>query len=151
MEDGLAALAAIRELNGNELHGKALVVSEAPRDSGTVAFPVPPATPAEPGALASLLARGGPSDGTTITLSDGTTTLGRALESDLVVEEPGVSREHASIRREAGAYWIRDLDSRNGTFVNGVSIGATPHRLQDSDRIELGGANTPVHWVFVQQ
>ena len=42
--------------------------------------------------------------------------------------------------REQGEYWIEDLNSRHGTFVNGEKIGAA--RLQDSDKIEFGSPDS---------
>lgn len=54
--------------------------------------------------------------------------------------EPSVSRRHAAVLAdEAGAWWLRDLESRNGTFLNGLPVGH-PHggRLQDGDELRLG-------------
>lgn len=49
-----------------------------------------------------------------------------------------VSRTHFAIRRRGGAYYIEDLGSKNGTYVNGVSIkGLPPRRLQDGDIINV--------------
>ena len=45
-------------------------------------------------------------------------------------------------------YWIADLGSRNGTFVNGVQVGQDGQRLNNWDRVELGGMET--HWVFME-
>ena len=76
--------------------------------------------------------------------------LGRAPLNDIVVDEPGISRQHAGIRGDNEGYWIADLGSRNGSFVNGTKIGGEPRRLHNFDRIELGGTNSPVHWVFME-
>ena len=76
--------------------------------------------------------------------------MGRALQNQVVVDEPGVSRQHASILRDSEEYWITDLGSRNGTLVNGEQLGGEPRKLRDLDRIQLGGANTPVHWMFME-
>jgi pSer/pThr/pTyr-binding forkhead associated (FHA) protein len=40
------------------------------------------------------------------------TMMGRATLNDVVLEEPGVSRQHAGIRGDAEGYWIADLGSR---------------------------------------
>jgi len=45
------------------------------------------------------------------------------------------SRVHAHVVLEHGEYWIEDLNSRHGTYVNGSKIQR--HKLQDSDRIEF--------------
>lgn len=52
----------------------------------------------------------------------GSTTLGRDSACHIVVNEPGVSRQHAAFHVEEGAVWLEDLNSANGTFVNKVSI-----------------------------
>ncbi|MDV3221478.1 DUF3662 and FHA domain-containing protein [Intrasporangium sp.] len=68
------------------------------------------------------------------------TTLGRDESADIVVDDPGVSRRHSEIRVTTdGPHLvtsIRDLNSTNGTFVNGERI--TSQRLEDGDRLTLG-------------
>ena len=76
--------------------------------------------------------------------------MGRAALNDVVLEEPGVSRQHAGIRGDAEGYWIADLGSRNGTYVNSERLGADPRRLRNFDRIDLGGTDTTVHWIFME-
>ena len=62
--------------------------------------------------------------------------IGRQPESDLVIRDSRVSRQHARIVIEGGDYVLEDTHSRHGTLVNGARIER--HRLQDSDRIEFG-------------
>lgn len=65
--------------------------------------------------------------------------IGRGLENDIVVEEPTVSKEHAYIEHENGAYTIVDMDSANGTSVDGKRLppnGSAP--LKDGVEIALG-------------
>ena len=102
------------------------------------------------GQTAMLLVRGGPDEGSSISLSSGMVMIGRGPLNDIVLEEAGVSRQHAGIRGDSEGFWIADLGSRNGTFVNGDRVGAEPRQLRNFDRIELGGTNTPVHWVFME-
>ncbi|MEO7131494.1 MAG: DUF3662 and FHA domain-containing protein [Dermatophilaceae bacterium] len=68
------------------------------------------------------------------------TTLGRDESADVVIDDPGVSRRHSEIRvTNDGPHLItsiRDLNSTNGTFVNGDRI--TSQRLQDGDRVTIG-------------
>jgi len=68
------------------------------------------------------------------------TTLGRDESADIVVDDPGVSRRHSEIRVTTdGPHLvtsIRDLNSTNGTFVNGERISS--QRLQDGDRLTIG-------------
>jgi hypothetical protein len=62
--------------------------------------------------------------------------LGRADDSHIVISRPGVSRKHALIVVGAGGFNIKDLDSQNGTYVNGQRV--TEHPLQDGDQIVIG-------------
>lgn len=63
--------------------------------------------------------------------------LGRALSSDLAIEDLNVSRTHAEIRRENTNAWsIADLGSTNGTLVNGHHIASV--MLQEGDQITIG-------------
>jgi pSer/pThr/pTyr-binding forkhead associated (FHA) protein len=50
-----------------------------------------------------------------------------------------LSRRHARVFVEHGAAYIADLDSKNGTSVNGTSVRQTPHRLRDGDELCFGG------------
>ena len=63
--------------------------------------------------------------------------LGAAPNSDIFIDSPYVSRMHAQITREGESYRIRDLESKNGTFVNGNRLKADELRLKNGDRIEL--------------
>jgi pSer/pThr/pTyr-binding forkhead associated (FHA) protein len=65
--------------------------------------------------------------------------IGSEPPADLVVPLSRVSRQHARITRDKHGYTIRDLDSRNGTFINGKPIGADPQPLKNGDQIGLGG------------
>ncbi len=66
--------------------------------------------------------------------------IGREAPADLVVPMPRISRRHALITRSGSDYYLADLNSRNGTFVNGQLVGAEPRRLQDRDELVLGGS-----------
>ena len=98
---------------------------------------------------AILWVRGGPDDGRSIVLSKEMTLIGRDQSNHLVVEETQVSRRHAGIRKSSAGYWLEDLGSRHGTFVNGEQVEGEGRELHDSDRIELGGTGS-VHWVFTE-
>ena len=64
---------------------------------------------------------------------------GRSRECDIRLADANVSRRHAEVRREEGAYWIVDLGSTNGTELNGRRIER--ERLSDGDRITLGSTD----------
>lgn len=66
--------------------------------------------------------------------------LGRAPNNDVVIENDKVSRLHALIHRQDDAeFWVVDLGSRNGTYINGRRI-ALATRLSDGDVVMLGEA-----------
>ncbi|HEX2372884.1 MAG TPA: FHA domain-containing protein [Actinomycetota bacterium] len=62
--------------------------------------------------------------------------LGRQA-ADLAIEDPQVSRRHASVRPADDALEVEDLGSKNGTWVNGARI-AGPTRLVPGDRVRVG-------------
>ncbi|MFN2505023.1 MAG: FHA domain-containing protein [Acidimicrobiales bacterium] len=64
-------------------------------------------------------------------------TIGRDIDSDLVVGDPMVSALHAVVRRYHGGWSVQDVGSRNGTFVNGQRV-AGEHRLRSGDEIGVG-------------
>lgn len=65
------------------------------------------------------------------------TTIGRADDCDIVVDNPYVSSKHAMIRKKGKKYIIQDLNSTNGTFVNGRRVKNIA-RLKNEDVIKLG-------------
>lgn len=62
--------------------------------------------------------------------------LGRNPDCDVVITGTAVSRSHANILRQSGKYFIEDLKSRNGTFVNNEAIKGR-HQLKDNDQIKI--------------
>lgn len=72
------------------------------------------------------------------TLREGATTIGRDREADVRWDEKGLSRKHARIVLEGGQYFIEDLGSRNGTYVDGYRIQR--HELHDGARIILSAS-----------
>ncbi|HVM69622.1 MAG TPA: DUF3662 and FHA domain-containing protein [Gaiellaceae bacterium] len=71
------------------------------------------------------------------TIVDRRVVLGRSKECDVQVPDANVSRRHAELRQEGSSWWIVDLDSTNGTEVNGKRVPRA--KLRDGDRIVLGG------------
>ena len=61
-------------------------------------------------------------------------TIGRAPGNDILIDNLGVSRQHAVVKAAEGRYFLEDLGSANGTAVNGERI-ASPRELQDGDQI----------------
>lgn len=75
--------------------------------------------------------------GTRWPLEKDTVTIGRAADCDIFVTEPQVSRYHVRIEHDQEGYLLRDLGSKNGTFVNGERVRGQPYRLHDGDEITL--------------
>ena len=69
-------------------------------------------------------------------LADVPLVVGRSRDCDIAVDDPNVSRRHAEVRHEDGAYWIVDLGSTNGVTVNGKRVERA--RLEPEDAVVLG-------------
>lgn len=67
-------------------------------------------------------------------------TIGRHADNQLILRDNRASRSHAQLTLENGEYFLEDLNSRHGTFVNGERIAK--HALQNSDKIEFGFADS---------
>jgi pSer/pThr/pTyr-binding forkhead associated (FHA) protein len=61
-------------------------------------------------------------------------TLGRDGANDIVIDHPLASRRHARLERDENGYFVRDLDSTNGTYLNGDRIEGA-HALRNQDRV----------------
>jgi len=84
-----------------------------------------------------LLVIAGPAKDSTIPLPDGEATLGRDPTNAVAMADASVSRKHCLLRREEdGRFQIRDLDSRNGTLVNGLVV--KEQWLRHGDEIATG-------------
>lgn len=70
------------------------------------------------------------------TLQKGTTTIGRRSDNDIVLNDPSVSNQHARLNHEDN-YFLTDLRSSNGTFINGKKI--LHSKLSDGDVINFAG------------
>ncbi len=71
-----------------------------------------------------------------VTLGTASVRLGRLPECDIVLEDAGISREHAELARLGDGWEVRDLGSRNGTFVNDEPIER--RQLAPGDVVRLG-------------
>jgi transcriptional regulator with GAF, ATPase, and Fis domain len=83
-----------------------------------------------------LVAMSGPLQGTVRAITDDPLSLGRDAANQVMIGDSEVSRKHCTIRQVSqGSYEISDLDSHNGTFVNGIRVSHTPVRHGDQIRI----------------
>jgi hypothetical protein len=62
--------------------------------------------------------------------------IGRSKDCDIQVSDPNVSRRHAEVRQEGAAHWVVDLDSTNGTEINGRRLKRA--KLRPGDTITVG-------------
>ena len=78
------------------------------------------------------------------TLEANPTRIGRGVENEIVIVSKLSSREHATIRREGRRSLIEDMNSTNGTFLNGERVqGSIP--LRDGDQLIIGGLKFTFH------
>jgi hypothetical protein len=77
-------------------------------------------------------------DGTRVPLGDDAVAIGRMPDCDVVLDDRNVSRRHAEVRRIPNGFVVVDLESTNGTKVNGA--GVKERRLDDGDELLLGSS-----------
>ena len=85
-----------------------------------------------------LTIRGGARHGVVVHLGAAVTTVGRHHSADVVINDPVISRKHAELALSGDGYFLRDLGSKNGTFVNQQNIEKSQHLLTDGDEISFG-------------
>lgn len=95
--------------------------------------PAPPAPPREPAKMQPVLDIAGQR----YALNHTSIVLGRSADTDIPVEDPGVSRKHLKIEQRGNSTWAVDLGSTNGSFVNGRRV-AGETELFDGSSITMG-------------
>jgi MoxR-like ATPase len=86
--------------------------------------------------MARIVLTQGGQKGREIELLDGEVVIGRDSDCSLSLDDSQVSRRHARVYCENGVWMLADLDSANGTLVNGVAITAVP--LREADEVAIG-------------
>jgi pSer/pThr/pTyr-binding forkhead associated (FHA) protein len=89
---------------------------------------------AESGAL--VVRSGGGRVGQSFPLTGEKMTIGRSPETDVFLDDVTVSREHATLVRRGGDWYLDDSGSLNGTYVNRQRVDS--HRLADGDELQIG-------------
>ena len=87
---------------------------------------------------AELEAVAGPLKGTSIPLVENEISIGREPSNGISILDASISRRHCLIQRDGEQFKIRDLNSRNSTFVNGVPV--TERVLESGDEIKVGSS-----------
>lgn len=102
----------------------------------------------KPAVAFAALVSGDGRENTVIRLNKELTIVGKLPAAvDIVIRRPTVSRIHARIRRRDGEYFLTDLNSKNGTAVNGKILDTEEYLLKDKDQIDFGEA----HYFFVKE
>ncbi len=80
-------------------------------------------------------------------LLGGSVTLGRSSKNDIVIKDKFVSKNHLNITERNGIFYLEDLNSANGTYLNGEKVYAgTLIELQNGDKIGVGF----IQFIFVE-
>jgi serine phosphatase RsbU (regulator of sigma subunit)/pSer/pThr/pTyr-binding forkhead associated (FHA) protein len=87
--------------------------------------------------MASLVTLKGPTPGKRFALDGESTLIGRQPDAPIYLESLAVSRQHARILCDKGAFYVEDVGSSNGTFVNGARINGRV-RLDERDSVQIG-------------
>ena len=66
------------------------------------------------------------------------TSIGRSKKCNIFIPDPYLSKKHARIFFKDAEFYIEDLGSTNGTFLNGKQLGTRPVKLKDSDKVSVG-------------
>ena len=88
-----------------------------------------------PGTALLVVIRG-PNNGARFLLDRDVITVGRHPDSDIFLDDITVSRRHAEFRRDEGRFWVHDVGSLNGTYVNGTR--ADDRMLTAGDEVQIG-------------
>ncbi|MEI5584784.1 FHA domain-containing protein [Agromyces sp. CCNWLW213] len=89
-----------------------------------------------PSGSALLIVRRGPNAGARFLLDTDVTTVGRHPDADIFLDDVTVSRKHAEFVRHRTAFEVRDLNSLNGTYFDGVRIETA--LLSDGAEVQIG-------------
>ena len=85
---------------------------------------------------ALVIRAGGGRVGESFALSGDRLSIGRRPDADIFLDDVTVSRDHALLVKRGGDYYLDDLGSLNGTYVNRHRIES--HRLEDGDELQVG-------------
>lgn len=87
---------------------------------------------------AVLIVERGAEPGKVILVDRDAVTIGRLASNEIFIDDPYISRRHAQIRLKGEQFFLTDLGSKNGTFLNSQRVAAEPRPLHSGDEITLG-------------
>jgi pSer/pThr/pTyr-binding forkhead associated (FHA) protein len=119
--------------------GQNLMIVHLPPAVGTSALASKATTPQLVTPLIGIKPRivvKGLEEGVTQPFNDERITMGRRLDNHLVLDGDNISRQHVAIERRTGEYFICDLGSANGVYLNDERVESAP--LRDGDRLRIG-------------
>ena len=92
----------------------------------------------KPPVVGWFVALNGEQKGEDFRIREGQNILGTAPEVEILLHDTAVSAKHASLRYKDGKFYLTDLDSTNGTFLNDNPEPITREELRDNDVVRLG-------------
>jgi pSer/pThr/pTyr-binding forkhead associated (FHA) protein len=116
------------------------------QETAEIAHVTPPAPLSAPDG--AIYIRGGTLAGHIFLLERAVITVGRGIESDIVIEDASISRRHVQFSRQPDGDYVQDMSSRNGTRVNGELL-THPRMLHTGDTITIG--NIALEYIPIQQ
>jgi pSer/pThr/pTyr-binding forkhead associated (FHA) protein len=69
---------------------------------------------------------------------NGTKTIGRGNNNNIIIQDPFMSSNHASIIKEENGFFLKDIGSTNGTYINNHKIIHSCVKLKNGDKIQFG-------------
>jgi pSer/pThr/pTyr-binding forkhead associated (FHA) protein len=85
-----------------------------------------------------FVAMNGDQKGEDFRIRDGQNILGSGPEADIVIRDGTVSSRHASLRYKDQRFYLTDLDSSNGTYLNDSAESIAREELRDNDTVRIG-------------
>ena len=122
---------------------KTRLEAEAPKEA-------PPAAPSagrktvlltdkrKPPVVGWFVALTGEQKGEDFRIRDGQNVIGSAPDADIVLRDTAISGKHASLRYKDQKFFLTDLDSSNGTYLNDNSTPIAREELKDNDIVRIG-------------